>query len=120
MSDAKFADLKQVLLSFKASETLISVARYKFAKIEQNEDKSVQSLNNKLNAASMDCKFDTYKEKRLQDQIVVSLRNKDLIQVVLQIKNEEYLKLTAKNSSSRDNSIRNVANDKCNDWNSSK
>ena len=96
VSDAQFADLKQVLLSFKATEALISVARYKFAKIEQNEDESVQSLYNKLNAASMDCKFDTYKEKRLRDQIVVSLRNKDLIQVILQIKNEEYLKLTAK------------------------
>ena len=96
VSATTYADIKNVLLSYKTTETLISVARYKFAKIEQNYGEDVQSLANRLNTATLGCNFSNSKDERLRDQLVVSLKNKDQIQTVLQIKNKDYLKSTFK------------------------
>ena len=96
VSATTYADIKNVLLSYKTTETLISVARYKFAKIEQNYGEDVQSLANRLNTATLGCNFPNSKDERLRDQLVVSLKNKDQIQTVLQIKNKDYLKSTFK------------------------
>jgi len=96
VAETNYFDIKNILLSYKSVDTLISVARYKFSKIEQGVDEDILTLFNRLNAASVGCKFDKYKDERLRDQLVCSLINKELVQVVLQIKNEDYTKIKAK------------------------
>jgi len=94
-NQVSYNDIKTALLTYKTSDSLIAVGRYQFSKIQQGSTESVQNLFNRLNSAAIACKFSS-KDERLRDQLVASLIHKDQIQVVLQIKNDDYVKMKAK------------------------
>jgi len=104
-SEYPYQELKKILLGYKSTELLVAVARYQFSKIEQKLEEDVLELYNRLNAAAIGCKFDKSKDERIRDQLVTSLRNKRQIEAVLQVKNEEYLKLKSKELMQRIQSI---------------
>jgi len=97
VAEQTYEAIRDCLNQYKAVEVLIAVARYNFSKIVQESNEDVQTLLHRINAAAHFCKFNTAsREIRIGDQLVVSLINRDQIQIVLQMKNDDYMKATAK------------------------
>jgi len=95
VAEKTYADIKQCMLGHQSTDTLIAVARYQFSRIRQKENEMVHGLYNRLNSAAIACKFDK-KDVRIKDQLVASLSHVDQIQIVLQIKNDEYVAMSSK------------------------
>jgi len=108
VAECQYAEIKKTLLSYNASETLVAVARYKFSKVQQQSNEEIQSLYHRLIAAAQDCKFDKNKDLRIRDQIIASMIHREQIQIVLQLKNDEYLKLSSKDLISKIQAIETI------------